>query len=108
MTFLLRSWRVSGLALLLAALALSGGPGPAGAGDGAVLHVGETTTVQLDGTGWALDRGKSQQAQLVAVQSAGASAASQTFSLRGLKPGQATLVFRSGRKTFRASIDVLR
>lgn len=78
------------------------------AGDGQVLHVGETTTLMLDGKGWVLDTSRSRQAQLVSVKSAGATGATHKFSLRGLKPGQVTLVFRSGSKTFQANIDVLR
>ena len=73
------------------------------AGDGQVLHVGESTTLHLEGTSWALDRAASRQPHLVAVRSAGA----QRFVVRGLKAGQTKLVFRSGAKTFVANIDVL-
>lgn len=73
------------------------------AGDGQVLHVGESTTLHLDGTSWALDRAASREPHLVAVRSAGA----QRFVVRGLKAGQTKLVFRSGAKTFVANIDVL-
>jgi hypothetical protein len=100
MTVALRALRIFGL---VAVLALAGQTLPLRAGEGQIVHVGETTTLHLDGKGWALDRSASRQVQLVAVQGSGS-----RFSVRGLKPGQVTLVFRSGPKTFSASLDVLR
>jgi hypothetical protein len=88
------------VAVLTMALPLAG---RSAAGDGQVLHVGETTTLHLEGTAWALDRPASRQPHLVAVQSAGG----KRFVVRGIKAGQTTLVFRSGAKTFVANIDVL-
>ena len=88
---------------LLVGLAVS----PAIAGDGEVLHVGETTTLHLEGQPWVLDSGASRQARLVSVKSLGVSASKQRFQIKGLKAGQVTLVFRSGSKTFQAHIDVL-
>lgn len=89
---------------LLAALMALPLAGVTTAGDGHVLHIGESTTLHLEGTSWALDRSASRQPQLVAVRSAGA----QRFVVRGLKVGQTKLVFRSGAKTFVAHIDVLK
>lgn len=89
------------------AMACVGVPG-ARAGDGQVLHVGETTTLSLEGRQWVLDRAASRQPQRVSVESAGGSASVQRFRVRGLKTGQVMLVFRSGQKTFQAHIDVLR
>lgn len=80
---------------------------PAHAGEGAVLHVGETTELVLDGGGWEFDKAASRKAHLVSVQKANGVGASQRFVVRGLKTGQVELVFRSGQKTFRAYIDVL-
>lgn len=88
---------------LMAALAVS----PGIAGDGEVLHVGETTTLHLEGQPWVFDGGASRQARLVSVKSLGASASAQKFQVKGLKAGQVMLVFRSGSKTFQAHIDVL-
>lgn len=82
-------------------------PEPGRAGDGQVVHVGEATALHLDGKGWRFDKSASRQAQLVSVQAAGAKAGTQKFSIRGLKPGQVTLVFRNGQMTYQASIDVL-
>ncbi|WP_439544393.1 hypothetical protein [Hyphomicrobium sp.] len=90
-------------ACLMAALAVS----PGMAGDGEVLHVGETTTLHLEGQPWVFDGGASRQARLVSVKSLGASASAQKFQVKGLKAGQVMLVFRSGSKTFQAHIDVL-
>lgn len=104
------SWDLRRLALgllgLAAAMLLAADPGRAG--DGQVVHVGEVTVLHLDGKGWSFDRAASGQAQLVSVQAAGATASTEKFSIRGLKPGQVTLVFRKGESTFRALIDVLR
>jgi hypothetical protein len=100
-----RTLRLLGLGLAgLLALAATV---PARAGEGQVVHVGESTSLQLDGKGWSLDRSASRQVHLVSVGGAGSSASSQTFRVQGLKPGQVTLVFRNGGKTFRASLDVL-
>jgi hypothetical protein len=80
---------------------------PAAAGEGEVLHVGETTTLHLEGQPWVFDGAASRQARLVSVKNLGASASKQRFQVKGLKAGQVTLVFRSGSKTFQAHIDVL-
>ncbi len=90
-------------ALLFAATATLGV-----AGEGEVLHVGETTTLHLDGQSWVFDGAASKQARLVSVKNLGVSASKQRFQVKGLKAGQVTLVFRSGSKTFQAHIDVLK
>lgn len=90
-----------------ASVLLTMGLALAHAGDGQVLHVGETTALRLDGGGWVLDAGASRKVGLVSVTSIGSSASSR-FQLRGLKPGQAVLVFRRGQKTYEAHVDVLR
>jgi hypothetical protein len=96
------AWGVA--ACLVAALSVS----PGVAGDGEVLHVGETTTLHLEGQPWVFDGAASRQARLVSVKSLGASASVQKFQVKGLKAGQALLVFRSGSKTYQAHIDVLK
>ncbi|AHB50121.1 hypothetical protein W911_08585 [Hyphomicrobium nitrativorans NL23] len=98
-----RSFFVVWLIVVALMLALAA---PGRAGDGQIVHVGEATELVLDGDGWALDKGTGRNAGLVAVRKAGGSGASR-FVVRGLKTGQVELVFRSGPKTFRASIDVL-
>lgn len=96
-----------GFGVLLVAALLGGAVcSTATAGDGQVLHVGETTTLSLDGGGWRLDPSASRQAQLVSVKNANGTGASR-YVLKGLKAGQAKLVFRSGQKTYNAHIDVL-
>lgn len=80
---------------------------PGFAGEGEVLHVGETTTLHLEGQPWVFDGAASRQARLVSVKNIGVSASKQRFQVKGLKAGQVTLVFRSGTKTFQAHIDVL-
>ena len=81
---------------------------PGRAGDGAVVHVGETTALILEGGGWKLDKAKSRKADLVSVQSMPGPGGSQKFVVRGVKTGQVELVFRRGAETFRAHIDVLK
>jgi len=93
--------------LLIAALVAASVVPPAAAGDGEVLHVGETTTLHLEGQPWVFDGAASRQARLVSVKNLGVSASKQRFQVKGLKAGQVTLVFRSGSKTFQAHIDVL-
>lgn len=92
---------LGGLAVLAACSAA------ARAGDGQVVHVGEVTELVLDGASWKLDTAASQRAHLVSVQKVRGSGASERYALRGLKTGQAKLVFRSGQKSFQAHIDVL-
>lgn len=82
--------------------------GPGRTGEGTLVHVGETMEMVLDGKGWALDKSASRKANLVSVVKAGGSASSQRFAVRGMKTGQAELVFRRGAETFRAHIDVLK
>lgn len=82
--------------------------GPGFAGSGTLVHVGETMEMVLDGKGWALDKSASRKANLVSVVKAGNSASSQRFAVRGVKTGQAELVFRRGSERFRAQIDVLK
>lgn len=94
--------------LVVAAATLCGAAPAVLAGDGHVLHLGETTTLHLEGRSWVLDRAASRQVQRVAVESAGGSATVQRFRVRGLKTGQVMLVFRSGQNTLEAHIDVLR
>lgn len=80
---------------------------PGQAGDGAVVHVGQTTEMVLDGKGWSLDKSASRKANLVSVQIGQGGGASQRIAVRGLKTGQVELVFRRGAERVRASIDVL-
>lgn len=99
---------VFGLHGLLSALVILAACGaPARAGDGQVVHVGEVAELVLDGTSWKLDTAASRKAHLVSVQKLGKSSGSERYALRGLKTGQAKLVFRSGQKSFQAHIDVL-
>lgn len=98
-----RWWAWAAVLCLVTALFVS----PGVAGEGEVLHVGETTTLHLEGQPWVFDGGASKRAGLVSVKSLGASASAQKFQVKGLKAGQVTLVFRSGSKTFKAHIDVL-
>lgn len=81
---------------------------PSRAGDGTVVHVGETAELVLDGSGWMLDTSKSRKAGLVSVKTDAGTGGSQRFSIRGVKTGQVELVFRRGAETFRAFIDVLK
>lgn len=81
---------------------------PSRAGDGTIVHVGETTEMVLDGAGWTLDPVASRKANLVSVSAVAGSRVSSRFAIRGLKPGQVELVFRRGPETFRAFIDVLK
>lgn len=81
---------------------------PSRAGDGAIVHVGETTHMVLDGTGWVLDKAASRKANLVAVSNVRGAAAVQRFAIRGVKTGQVELVFRRGPEQFRAFVDVLK
>lgn len=81
---------------------------PSRAGDGTVLHVGETTALVLDRGGWTLDTAKSRRADLVSVRSAPGPGGAQKFVVSGRKTGQVELVFRRGAETFRAFIDVLK
>lgn len=94
-------------AVAVAALVAVAAVSPGAAGEGEVLHVGETTTLHLDGQPWVLDGAASRQARLVSVKNLGASGSKQKFQVKGLKAGQVTLVFRNGAKTFQAHIDVL-
>lgn len=104
---LLGPWAsLPGLFVALALVAVN--PWPCRAGDGQVVHVRETTTLILDGRGWKLDGAASRKADLVTVSDRGVSGAGQRFDVEGLTTGQVELVFRSGRKTFHAHIDVLR
>lgn len=98
--------RLLGLLVMLAAMAAMSLPGHAG--DVELLHVGETTTLHLDGSGWVWDKAASRRADLVSVKRGGASGASQVYQVRGLKTGQAELVFRRGSETYLAHVDVLR
>ena len=80
---------------------------PGRAGDVGILHVGEATTLHIEGKGWALDKAASRKANLVSVKNTGARGGAQVFEVRGLKTGQVELVFRSGARTFLAHVDVL-
>lgn len=100
--------RSSFLGLLGALVVVAAMSLPGHAGDVELLHVGEATTLHLEGRGWVWDKAASRRADLVSVKSAGAPGESQVYEVRGLKTGQVKLVFRRGSETFLAHVDVLK